>query len=277
MTKFKNWLTLSSHTILCGLVTVACNQKTPVNPIKIKTQENQGVLRLEANGEDFVRKGFVTKDGWKLNFNHVYVTLTDVIAYQTNPPFDAEKETKLSSITNINLVEKPTTIDLAEGDENAKPIFVSEMKAIAGIYNALAWKIATNNSENPSLILEGIATKNSQKINFMLSFNENLNYLCGEYVGEKRKGIVTNETSGTLEITFHFDHVFGDKKTPPDDTLNQDALGFQSLANLAVNGDLKLNTSMLEEKLSPQDYNKLQKTLKSLGHVGEGHCQEIES
>ena len=44
----------------------------------IKSQAN---LSLVANGENFVCKGFITKDGWKINFDQVEVTVGEVIAY----------------------------------------------------------------------------------------------------------------------------------------------------------------------------------------------------
>jgi len=47
-----------------------------------------GRLQVYANGEDFVRQGFVSKDGWSINFDHVYITLADITAYQTEPPYD---------------------------------------------------------------------------------------------------------------------------------------------------------------------------------------------
>ncbi|MEO1288023.1 MAG: DUF4382 domain-containing protein, partial [Chloroflexota bacterium] len=47
-----------------------------------------GTLEFHANGEDFVREGFVSKDGWIINFDHVWVSLSNVRAHQTNPPYD---------------------------------------------------------------------------------------------------------------------------------------------------------------------------------------------
>ena len=43
-----------------------------------------GTLQINANGEDFVRQGFVSKDGWSITFDHVYITLADITAYQTD-------------------------------------------------------------------------------------------------------------------------------------------------------------------------------------------------
>jgi hypothetical protein len=46
-----------------------------------------GTLEFYANGEDFVRQGFVSKDGWSIQFDHVYITLDGIAAYQTDPPY----------------------------------------------------------------------------------------------------------------------------------------------------------------------------------------------
>ena len=48
-----------------------------------------GKLQLNANGEDFVRQGFISKDGWSINFDHVYITLADVTACQTERKYIA--------------------------------------------------------------------------------------------------------------------------------------------------------------------------------------------
>lgn len=56
-------------------------------------------------------------------------------------------------------------------------------------------------------------------------------------------------------------------------TLNQEAIGFEPLASLAQNGQLKVNQTDLEQKLDSENYEKLQQALFGLGHVGEGHCR----
>ncbi len=91
-------------------------------------------------------------------------------------------------------------------------------------------------------------------------------------MGENRKGIVTKNQPADVEVTFHFDHIFGDKETPADDELNIYALGFEPLKTLANKGELKTNLQDLQQKLTPENYQKLKNSLLSLGHVGEGHC-----
>ncbi len=228
---------------------------------------------LVANGEDFIRQGFVSKDGWQIDFNHAYVTLNQVTAYQTNPPFNAE-EGEFEAVESVALVETPTTIDLAEGDENASPIVVTEVSAPEGNYNAIGWSLVNDPEKNASVILDGVAVKDDRTVDFVISFPIELEYLCGEFVGDERKGIIEANQPAELETTFHFDHLFGDSETPADDELNLGALGFEPLAVIASN-DNQLQTDLptLEQQLSSEDYSKLMDNLKSLGHVGEGHCR----
>jgi hypothetical protein len=61
------------------------------------------------------------------------------------------------------------------------------------------------------------------------------------------------------------------------DDLNQGALGFQPLAVIAQAGKLEADMATLEKRLSAADFQKLQSILPSLGHVGEGHCQQTSA
>jgi hypothetical protein len=263
--------------LLLGLIfglMISCSPQTETQTETQTNNNNQAVgsLILVVNGEDIVRQGLVTKDGWDLTFNNVYVTLSNVTAYQTKSSFNPEESKEIKPLQTIVLVDSPITVNLAEGDEDAEPISVVTKNAPTGHYNALAWNIAPNNNE-PSLILEGTATKDNQKIEFAMKLNPDISYTCGEFIGEERKGFLAENSTSELEVTFHFDHLFGDAELGDDDTMNQDALGFTSLANLAENGQLTITQDLLKEKLSPEDYEKLEYNLRSLGHVGEGHCE----
>lgn len=175
-------------------------------------ESSTGMLTLVANGEDFIREGFTTKDVWHMDFNHVYVTLNNVVAHQTEPPFNSMGDNELVSTTSVILVENPVTIDLAEGDENAPPIVVTEKSTPVGFYNAIALRLVKNPETNASIILEGQGVKDGQTINFVLQFPSELSYVCGEFVGEERKGIVEAGGKAELETTFHFDHILGMEK-----------------------------------------------------------------
>lgn len=237
-----------------------------------------GTLEIRANGEDFVRQGFTTKDGWQIDFDHVYVNLDQVTAYQTDPPFNPESTPSAQPQSKAEVqLEGINTVDLAEGDENAEPIVVGEVPAPVGRYNALSWQMVKA-PDGPAagypLVMQGTATKDGQTVNFDLRIDEELGFTCGDFVGDDRKGILTAGNAADLEATFHFDHLFGDADTPADDALNTDALGFEPLAAVAQNGQLDADLATLREQLSQEDYTKLVEILPSLGHVGEGHCQE---
>ncbi len=216
-----------------------------------------GTIEFTANGEDFVRQGFISKDGWHVDFNHVYITLADITAYQTDPPYDAHTSGQIDGKVEVGL-EGIHTIDLAEGDEAAPPIFVGEVNdVITGHYNTISWKMIksiSGPSDGYSLMMTGTAEKDNQSKDFAIKIDTACVYSCGEYVGDTRKGIFSEGGTADLEMTFHFDHLFGDAELPADNELNIGAPGFEALVAMPE-GDPDLDVAKLH-----------------LGHVGEGHC-----
>ena len=237
----------------------------------------EGILKLIANGEDFVRQGFVSKDGWEIEFDRLDVNLSDAVAYSTDSfepqPGDTKESIEFQHQANFDTAG---AVDLAAGEADAEPITVAQVEVPLGFYNALTWGLSTADSNSAiagnTMVLDGRATKNGETVDFVLGFNQPLEYVCGEFVGDERLGIVQVNEPGQVETTFHFDHIFGDADTPLEDALNADALGFQPLADLASEGTLELNETDLAERLSPQNYQKLTEAIAGLGHVGEGHC-----
>jgi hypothetical protein len=234
----------------------------------------RGTLQFNANGEDFVRQGFVSKDGWAITFDHVYITLADVTAYQSDPPYDPHEGGPVQSEVEMSL-DGTYTVDLAGGGEDAPPIPVGEVDAPTGHYNAISWKMARavdGPAAGYSLVVVGTAEKDDQTVAFTVKVETEYAYTCGEYVGDERRGILSKDGTADLEMTFHFDHVFGDADTPLDDELNVGALGFAPFAGAAEGGMLDIDLAGLQAKLSAADYQMLVDILPTLGHVGEGHC-----
>ncbi len=234
-----------------------------------------GTLQFRANGEDFVRQGFVSKDGWAITFDHIYINLTDIKGYQSDPPYDPHsggevKAQKEASLAGAYLV------DLAEGDAEADPILVGEVSdAPAGHYNAVHWKMskaADDPAAGYALVIVGTAEKENRAVNFTIKIDKGYEYTCGEFVGDERKGMLAKNDVADLEMTFHFDHIFGDADTPLDDELNVGAPGFEMFAALAAGDTLDIDMAGLKNNLSAADYAMLEDILPTLGHVGEGHC-----
>ena len=249
----------------------------------VANAQGQATLNLVANGEDFVRQGFVTKDGWTMSFDRLDVNLAEVAAYQVDGTFEPTETDTLDGLKDrekVSLVDTPQVVDLAEGEADAEPILVTNAEVTPGFYNAVTWKIDTAGADSPlagkTMVMQGTASKDDRVINFDISLDRPIQYLCGEYVGEDRKGVVETGTPGEVETTFHFDHIFGDSETSPDDALNVDALGFEPLAQLASNDSLTIDDATLTQQLSSEDQEKLTKAIIGLGHVGEGHCAVVE-
>ncbi len=235
----------------------------------------KGTLQFYANGEDFVRQGFVSKDGWAIAFDNVYITLAEIKGYQADPPYDAHQGGQVSASKGVSL-PGIHTVDLAEGDAEADPILVGEVKdAPEGQYNAVHWKMvkATGGpAAGYALVVTGTAEKEGEKVQFTIKVENEYQYTCGEFVGDERKGILQKGGRADQEMTFHFDHVFGDAETPLDDDLNLGAPGFEVFAAIAEEGALEVDMAALKDRLAPDDYQMLEDILPTLGHVGEGHC-----
>ena len=263
--------------IVLGFTAVACESgdTTAETAVEEVVVVETGELSFAANGEDFVRSGFVSSDGWHITFNHVYVTLSDITAFQTNPPYDPHTGDAITSDVIAGL-DGTFTIDLAEGDESASPITVGTVTGIAtGHYNALSWNLVPA-TEGPSagysIYIDARASKDSLSYEVFLGIEERYSYSAGEYVGDCRKGFVIADEPGDLEMTFHFDHIFGDFDQPADSDLNMMALGFEPFAELMEEGTVYGDLSSLFESFSEENTNKLLEALPTLGHTGEGHC-----
>lgn len=240
-----------------------------------QSAQKTGTLQFIANGEDFVRQGFVSKDGWAITFDHVYVNLSDITAYQADPPYDAHAGGAVQA-QNKAALAGTYTVDLALGDENADPILVGEVTdAVSGHYNAISWKMirATEGpAEGYSMMIKGMAEKDGQTVDFTIKDEQEYLYTGGDYVGDERKGVLQEGGTANVEMTFHFDHIFGDAETPLEDELNTGAPGFKPFASIAKNGRVDVDMATLESMITQEDYQKLQAMLPTLGHVGEGHC-----
>lgn len=216
------------------------------------------MLKFLANGEELATEGFVapelTGDGWTLTFRHIYVGLAEVTAYQTAPPYDAVKGGEIAAAVKTQLPGR-YLVDLVEGADEGSRVLVDEMKAPAGHYNAISWKVVRSESgasSGSSMIFVGTAEKDGKTVDFELVSNEEATYRCGEYVGDDRKGFLSQGGSADLEMTFHLDHIFGRADKPADDPMNLEALGF---APFAGGGKHSVSLRGLH-----------------IGHVGEGHC-----
>ena len=210
-----------------------------------------GSLTLFASGEDLATEGFtapkLTRDGWALEFSRITVTFDRITAWQTDPPFMADG----AEISGAALpIGGPFTVDLVDADGDHR-VARATVEAAPGHYNALSWALVPG-TDGFSLVLDGIARKDGQEVAFTLRSADSVMHACGEYLGDARKGFVTDAAGSDLEITLHLDHLFGRADKDAADQMNLDALGFAPFAAGGVH-DVTL------EGLH-------------LGHVGEGHC-----
>lgn len=267
------WLVcmLTAILLISSFAVVGCGSSDSADDSdKETTTSGTGTLVFTANGEDFAREGFTTKDGWNLKFTNFYITLTDIAAYQTDPPYDSEEGWEIDPAEKVNL-SGVHTIELV-GAEATPVVEIGKVAdAPAGIYNALSWEVVKAESGEPAgyaIVLVGTAEKAGQTLNFKIKMPNQYAFQGGEYVGDERKGVLEDGGTADVEMTFHLDHLFGDMETEATDELNVGALGFDPFAALAANGVVDVDTA----SMTPENVEKINTILLGLGHVGEGHC-----
>lgn len=258
-------------TVLVLILSAACGEG-PGDTGAADTEGSTGALSFFANGEDFVREGFYSSDGWHITFRHLFITFSDVTAYQTDPPYDPEANMDISAEVTASL-DGTFTVDLADA---GGPVPIGAVSNVpSGLYNAIAWNLipaSSGPSEGYSIYIDAQAEKDDQSYNVLLGVEQCYGYRGGEYVGDERKGIVTPDGSTDIEITFHLDHIFGDLTQPADCALNTMAIGFEPFAMLMQEGTVQEDLHTLSLKLPEETYAGLSEILQTLGHTGEGHC-----
>lgn len=224
-----------------------------------------GTLSFSFNGEDFARQEFVSKDGWRIAFDHVFVTVDDIAGHRTNPAYDAQAGGPIEGIDSVT-IDGVHTVDLTEGGPDGGPFTAHEVGGVpAGVYNALSFRLvpaANGPAAGTSLLMTGSAEKDGLRVDFRIGADETVAYRCGQYVGDTRKGFLEPDGTTDLEMTFHLDHIFGDATLPADDALNAGALGFAPFAG---------------DEVHPAAQLRLVEIVSDLAHVGEGHCHASDS
>jgi hypothetical protein len=265
----KRTAALAAIPALMALLASACGGGGEPEPAEDTTP---GTLTILVNGEDFVQNGFVSKDGWSMSFRHLWVTLDNIEAHQTEPPFDPDADSHIAPLESVGLAG-PITLDLASPDG---PVTAGTIEGVPpGHYNAISWDVvpaASGPSEGYSLFIDGQAEKGDRSYQVYLGFERGLRFLGGEYVGDERLGFVEPGGGSSLEITFHMDHLFGDGSLPADDPLNASAIGFGPFASLMQEGVVSADLEELDAALGEDFGDGLTGILKTLGHTGEGHC-----
>lgn len=284
--------------------------------------EGAGTLIFNANGEGFVHDGFKSEDGWNIEFDHVFVNIEGSTAYQVAE--DSSKAARHAGHPHSDIPEGAAHIalsgqyflDLKQTGDN--PVFeVGRIEnAPIGNYNYLNFNIvqipddASGDAADYtgySLILIGVATYGdpvTENINFSIKLEEELTfYNCGPLLDldedGTNDGVLAAGGEAKTEMTFHFDHIFGDWGETGDDPEPTDSeeinfwgIGFNPFYTMLPGSDFDIDgnpdgglngsfviteTNMKDggDGLAPMpnaDYFQLTATLNTLGHTGEGHC-----
>lgn len=226
-----------------------------------------GTLQFYAEGEELAREGLVSWDGYNVTFEHIYVTLSHITGYQTDPPYDPETQVDIEYEVKVSQAGTHT-VDLAqEGGVDDPRQFVGEVSGQpAGWYNALSWrmvKATTGPASGYSLLMIATATNGTATIEFEIGITREYEFRGGTYVGDEVKGILNVDGTTDLEMTFHLDHIFGEL----EEAEGLRALHIDDAPGFGVLWDNREDQNMIDELLDL--------TVIHLAHVGEGHCRVI--
>lgn len=253
--------------IMLGLF-VGCNQEP----------EAPGTLQFYSNGGDRVFVGMVSKDGWKMVFNHFYVTMNEVTIYQTDPPYDPIYAADIMRYETSLSLDGTYTADIAQG--GGRRLIHEVTDAPAGLYNAVSWIMTPGtegNAAGHSIVMIGQAAKGDELLDFTIKLDFEGGFQCGEYFiagkdAAERPGQLAGGGSAEVEMTYAVEYIFGDDSLPAAGILNRIALGFDPLAALAVDSVLEVDLTDLESQLNADDYLLLTGAVPELGKVGVGRC-----
>lgn len=224
-------------------------------------------LGLVVNGETFAQEGMVSKDDWQISFQEIAVTLGSVTALGEAAPDEGGDEVLEASwpLKEGEAAKEFVTVTLHEG-----PAQLGAQEVPVGNYNQVKWQWGGSEA---AIAMKGTAVKGDQTIEFDMALPGTFQVACGDYVGDERKGIVTADSEGEVELTLHLDHLFGDGESPPSAEINTKSLGFDPFAATAEEGKLSLAAADADTWATPQLRQLLQEVLMSMPHVGEGHCE----
>ncbi len=268
----KNLLIFLLIAVMAVVLTAGCGSQEEATETDAEKAEavETGTLEMDYNMNESPKEGLISKDGWLIKFDHIYMTLANVKAYQTDPPYSPmDAESEFNPVEEVSF-EGLYNIDLAQSDD---PVVLAAANDVpVGHYNAVSWdNVQTQDGEYAgySIVLIGQASKDGEEVAFNLKFDPQYKYLGGEYVGDERKGFVQAGETADVEMTFHFDHFFGDSNKPADCKINTlRAVGFDFFNRFAENGEVNLDMAQMKELLTDEEVNKIVGSLKCLAHSG---------
>ncbi len=291
-----NWKCRASLAAVMALaVSAGCDDGLPPAP--------SGTLSFQANGESFARDGFTSKDGWDITFAHVYVCVSGPTAIQVvesaapapkllTPMHAGHSHIGVAGGLAHETLAGEYVVDLAQGTAATE---IGALLVGIGNYNRLSFGLKKATADAVAVapmtdaelddvlglcvVLVGTATDSTDTVAFTLKFGEELFYMSTAANGDV--GLVADGGAGAAEMTFHFDHIFGDDTLAVDDPLNLAAGGFQPFRDIAtdlgsgVDFEIAATFEQMKQLLPPAEMLWLYRAYLTLGHTGEEHCMFI--
>lgn len=246
-----------------------------------------GNVTLQAWGEDYIDVEIPAEDvidGWTIRFEHALVAISDVTLNGHGDP---------------SLLSHQRVVDLAAPPAGAKTIGTTAVPA--GLYNTVQYRVSpvgtgttvedtaddapgVSSAEElmfnsqASIVLTGKATKEEAAIRFNWAFDADTLY-------ERCQIDTTVEKDGesSVELTFHFDHLFNDDLDSPTPNIAFDLI---ASADADQDGEVTKDELLAVNIEGEERYQVGSRPITNLwdfiahqsttvGHInGEGHCGE---
>jgi hypothetical protein len=221
-----------------------------VNPSSNPSPSDDVTLTESLYLDELLQQGFTSKDFWQIRFEHLYIT------------FDG----------------KGRTIDLSDGDEPLGTILSqwqgnetstnqegNATKAKSGQLSGRIIKATSGPSQGYGIYFQGKAYRESNRVSFTLKFEQDFRVKCSAPGAAKSKS--------DAALSLRLENLFGDARLPATGNVNQTALGFDPLAELAEKETLVIDMATLRQRLSPESFATLEKQLGQLIYLGDQSCE----
>ncbi|MDV2998657.1 MAG: hypothetical protein N5P05_000263 [Chroococcopsis gigantea SAG 12.99] len=224
--------------LMTGITFASCQLNESSYQVLTPLDEENVSLTIEA--DNTIKNGLTSKDGWKLQFHHLYVTIAKM-----KPAANMSYEKNHGNNT-ITLVEVPTTID---------------------IISPRTPSLKSSENKTHAVIINGVATKDDRRIEFTLSFDRERDYICDRLT--KGNNYLAPQPPQQIDTSLGFERLFGNAERAASDTINQNAIGFQPLANLSRNQSLNLDEASLKT------YLPLTQNLTNVNNISDNNCNLV--
>ncbi|MBZ0270715.1 hypothetical protein K8I61_01665 [bacterium] len=241
-----------------------------------------GDLDFVIDGGAELRGEITSKDGWRLVWDHVYVHLTDVVAWRADIAKHAgETHDGDAGEAGDEHVSPPVNDFYVELTKAAEPsVFITAGGVPAGRYGMIEFNLSPDTPKhgdddvfgNAFTILVD-ADKDEEHLFLTVTVRDAYEFLdCGP---NPDVAPVTPESAGQAVVGIDASPIFGNVNLAGDDPLNEASIGFQPFADAATTEVLVVKHHDLHDTLGDDLAERFLDSLALAGRTGAARCTGV--